>query len=76
MPADGYRRLTHALRRQGVVVNHKRVVRLRCEDNLRCLRTRGLVRTTDSAPTVAVYPHLWPALTVDGLDQRWVADMT
>jgi putative transposase len=42
MPAYGYRRITHELRRQGLAVNHKRVVRLMREDNLLCLRNRGL----------------------------------
>jgi putative transposase len=45
-------------------------------DNLRCLRPRSFVRTTDSAHAWAVYPHLLPTLTVDGLDRLWVADMT
>jgi putative transposase len=76
MPAYGYRRITHELRRRGVMVNDKRVVRLMREDNLLGLRTRAFVRTTDSAPTKAVYPNLLPELTVDGLDQLWVADMT
>lgn len=52
------------------------MVRLRREDNLLGLRTRGFGRTTDSAQALAAYPKLLPALTVDGLDQRWVADMT
>ncbi len=34
MAAYGYRRMTHELRRQGVLVNHKRVLRLMREDNL------------------------------------------
>ncbi len=76
MPAYGYRRITHELRRRGVMVNHKRVVRLMREDNLLCLRTRGFVRTTDSAHALAAYPNLLPELTVDGLDQLWVADIT
>jgi putative transposase len=76
MPAYGYRRITHELRRRGVMVNHKRVVRLMREDNLLCLRTRGFVRTTDSGRALAAYPNLLPALTVDGLDQLWVADIT
>jgi putative transposase len=76
MPAYGYRRITHELRRRGVQVNHKRVLRLMREDNLLCLRTRGFVRTTDSAHALAVYPNLLPELTVDGLDQLWVADIT
>ena len=47
-----------------------------CEDNLLCLRKRALVRTTDSAPPFSVHPHLLPGLTVTGLDQLWVADIT
>jgi putative transposase len=76
MPADGYRRMTYALQRRDLVVNHKRVLRLMREDNLWCLRTRGFVRTTDSAHALTVYPNLLPALTVEGLAQVWVADLT
>jgi putative transposase len=76
MPAYGYRRITQELHRRGLVVNHKRVVRLMREDNLLCLRKRGFVRTTDSAHPFMVYPNLLPELTVTGLDQLWVADIT
>lgn len=76
MPAYGYRRITHELHRRGLVVNHKRVRRLMREDNLLCLRKRPFVRTTDSAHPFAVYPNLLPQLTVTGLDQLWVADLT
>jgi transposase InsO family protein len=58
------------------VVNHKRGLRLMREDNLPCLRKRGFGRTTHSAHALAVYPNLLPELTVDGLDQLWVADIT
>jgi putative transposase len=75
-PAYGYRRVTHELRRRGVAVNHKGVVRLMREDNLLCLRTRACVRTTDAAHPFAVHPNLLPELTVTGLDQLWVADIT
>jgi putative transposase len=76
MPAYGYRRVTHELRRRGLAVNHKRVVRLMREDNLLCLRKRGFVRTTDSAHPFVVYPNLLPELPVNGVDQLWVADIT
>jgi putative transposase len=36
MPAYGYRRITQELHRRGLVVNHKRVVRLLREDNGVC----------------------------------------
>jgi putative transposase len=76
MPAYGSRRVTHELRRRGVAVHHKRVLRLRRADNLLCLRKRALVRTTDAAPPFAVHPNLLPELTVTGLDHLWVADIT
>lgn len=76
MSAYGYRRITHELRRQGVLVNHKRVWRLMREDNLLCLRKKSFARTTDSAHDLGVYPNLLPELTITGLDQLWVADIT
>jgi transposase InsO family protein len=76
LPAYGYRRIAYALQRRGFVVNRKRVLRLRREDHLLCLRKRHFVRTTDAAHAWTVYPNLLPTLTVDGLDQRWGADMT
>ena len=76
MPAYGYRRMTAELRRRGVVANHKLVLRLMGEDNLLCLRQKSFWRTTDSRHGWPVYPNLVPALTINGLDQLWVADIT
>lgn len=76
MSAYGYRRMTHELRRQGVLVNHKRVLRLMREDNLLCLRNKSFARATDSAHDLGAYPNLLPELTITGLDQLWVADIT
>lgn len=39
----GYRRVVVALRLQGIVVNHKRVLRVMREDNLLSLRKRKFV---------------------------------
>ncbi len=76
MSAYGYRRITHELRRRGVVVNHKRVLRLMRKDNLLCLRKKSFTRTTDSCHPFAVYPNLVPALIITGIDQLWVSDIT
>ena len=75
-PQYGYRRITAQLHRQGVEVNHKRVLRLRREDNLLCLRKRRIIRTTDSSHAFAVYPNLVPELTLSAINQLWVADIT
>src|SRR3984885_8356913 len=75
-PRYGWQRMTPELKRRGWAVNHKRVYRLMREDNLLCLRRRKFVVTTDSAHTLPVYPNLAGAMTLTGLDQLWVADIT
>lgn len=73
----GYRRITLTLQRQGIVVNHKRVLRLMREDNLLCLRRRPFVPvTTDSRHGWRVVPNLARGMVLTGLDQLWVADIT
>ncbi len=75
-PSYGWPRMTEELKRRGWAVNHKRVYRMMREDNLLCLRRRKFVVTTDSAHTLPVYPNLARAMTLTGLDQLWVADIT
>ena len=73
----GYRRIAAQLRRDGWVVNHKRVLRLMREDNLLCLRRRGFVpQTTDSRHSWQVVPNLARGLVLTAIDQLWVADIT
>lgn len=75
-PSYGYRRLTHQLRREGWKVNHKHVLRLMREDNLLVLRKQPFIRTTDSRHSLGRYPNLVPELTLTGINQLWVADIT
>lgn len=72
----GYRRVTADLRLQGVIVNHKRVLRVMREDNLLCLRKRKFVVTTDSSHERPVYPNLIAGLALTAPNQLWVADIT
>ncbi len=73
----GYRRIAAQLRRDGLVANHKRVLRLMRRDNLLCLRKRPFVPvTTDSRHSWRVVPNLARGLVLTGLDQLWVADIT
>jgi putative transposase len=73
----GYRRVTFELERAGIVVNHKRVLRLMREDNLLCLRRRAFVpATTDSKHGWRVVPNLTHGIVLTGIDQLWVADIT
>jgi len=75
-PSYGWPRITAELKRRGWAVNHKRVYRLMREDNLLCLRKRRFVVTTDSDHDLPVYPNLARQMTLTGLDQLWVADLT
>jgi putative transposase len=75
-PGYGYRRVTHALRRDGWVVNAKRVLRVMREESLLCQITRRFVTTTDSRHGLAGYPNLLREQPVHGLNQAWVADLT
>jgi putative transposase len=75
-PSYGWRRITAELHRQGWKANHKRVLRIMREDNLLCLRRRKFVVTTDSNHSRKVYPNLAGQMTLSGINQLWVADIT
>ena len=75
-PSYGRPRITAALRRQGWIVNPKRVYRLLREDNLLCVRKRKFLVTTDSNHGRRVYPNLAGQMVLTGIDQLWVADVT
>jgi putative transposase len=75
-PSYGRPRITAELRRQGWMVNPKRVYRLLREDNLLCLRKRKFVVTTDSNHDRRIYPNRAESMTLTGVDQLWIADIT
>ena len=73
----GYRRIARELRRQGLIVNEKRVRRLMREDNLLSQRARPFVATTTmSRHDFPVVPNLTRDLVPTGVDQIWAADIT
>lgn len=72
----GYRKVTAAIRLEGIIVNHKRVLRVMREDNLLSLRKRRFVITTDSTHGRQVFPNLITGLELTAPNQLWVADIT
>ena len=73
----GYRLVTFQLRQEGLVVNHKRVLRLMREDNLLCLRQQAFCAADHRFPAwLAGGAQPGPRHAADGLDQLWVADIT
>ena len=75
-PAYGYRRVTHELRRRGLVINHKRVARVMREHALTPHRVRAWLATTNSDHKQPIYPNLRSSITPEGPDELWVADLT
>ena len=75
-PCYGRPRITAELKRRGWDVGHRRVGRIMREDNLLCLRKRKFVVTTDSNHNLRVYPNLARSMTLTGIDQLWIADIT
>ncbi len=75
-PCYGRPRITAELRRQGWKVGPNRVLRIMRQDNLLCVRKRKFVVTTDSNHGRKVYPNLAAEMTLTGINQLWVADIT
>jgi putative transposase len=73
----GYRRVTVSLRRLGIVVNAKKVLRLMREDNLLALRRRPFLVPASAKPeSFVIVPNLVRGLCPSAPDQIWVADIT
>jgi len=72
----GYRRVAAELKRRGMLVNHKRVLRIMREDNLLAVQPKEFVSTTDSDHALEVYLNLARRMQLNGIDQLWVADIT
>lgn len=75
-PTYGYRRLTAQLKREGWLVNGKRVRRVMGELGLQGKVYRRKKRTTNSDHPFPRYPNLVQDLAVVRPDQVWVSDIT
>jgi putative transposase len=72
----GYRRVSVELRRRGMAVNHKRVLRLMREDHLLGIEPKAFVVTTQSDHEAEVYLNLASRMKLNAINQLWVADIT
>jgi putative transposase len=75
-PRYGYRRIMHQLKREGVIVNHKRVLRIMRESSLLVVTKKKWVKTTDSNHSFPVYSNLVKDFILTGINQIWIADIT
>jgi len=77
-PSYGYRRIKAALRRRGIVVNHKKVIRIMREEGLGVFRIK-LAQALGCPPgsrPLPEYPNLLLDLDVTGPYQAWAVDIT
>ena len=76
-PGYGYRRLGHQLRREGIVVNDKKIRRVQRKYQLFPIRWRSFkIATTDSNHNHKIYPNLLADQILTGINQAWIADIT
>jgi putative transposase len=76
-PGYGYRRLGQQLRREGMVVNDKKIRRVQSKYQLFPIRWRSFnIATTDSKHNHKLYPNLLADKILTGLNQAWIADIT
>jgi len=76
-PKYGYRRVTEQIKREGWLVNHKKVHRIMCEKQWLCRpQKKKWVCTTDSNHKLPVFPNLIKDLTLNRINQLWVADIS
>ncbi len=72
----GYRRVAIELKKRGLVVNPKRVLRLMQEDNLLAVQPKRFVVTTDSDHSLEIAVNLARRMKLTAINQLWVADIT
>lgn len=75
-PCYGYRRVTAELHAGGMLVNHKKVMRLMREHGLTVRPRRRFVATTDSDHDGPIFPNLAKDVVPTGPNELWVADIT
>ncbi len=72
----GYRRITAQLRRDKVIVNHKKVFRMMKELGIQVRIKHKYITTTDSKHNNKIYSNLVKDKELTSINQVWCADIT
>ena len=75
-PYYGYRRMTAQLKREKLMINHKRVLRMMRELGIQGRIKRKYTTTTNSKHNNKIYPNLTKNLKVYKINQLWCSDIT
>jgi len=71
-----YRRITAQLRREKVIVNHKKVLKMMQEMGIQGKIKRKYVTTTNSKHNNRIYHNLIKNKIITGINQIWCSDIT
>lgn len=72
----GYRIIKELLKRKGINVNRKKVLKIMNKRGLTKKNKKFKVPTTDSNHNLPVYPNLAKNMVITGLNQLWTTDIT
>jgi len=75
-PYYGYRRITAQLRREKVIVNHKKVLKMMKELGIQGRIKHKYIATTNSKHNNRIYSNLVKDKELTGINQVWCADIT
>ena len=75
-PYYGYRKITASLRRDQVIVNHKKVLKTMKELGIQGRIKRRYITTTNSKHNNKIYSNLVKDKEITGINQVWCADIT
>jgi len=75
-PYYGYRRITAQLRRNKVIVNHKKALKMMKELGIQGRIKHKYITTTDSKHHNKIYSNLIKDKELTGINQVWCADIT
>jgi len=75
-PYYGYRRITASLRRDQVIINHKKVLKIMQEMGIQGRIKRKYIITTNSKHHNKIYSNLIKDKELTGINQVWCADIT
>jgi putative transposase len=74
-PFYGYRKITAVLRREGILINHKKILRLMQEMNLSAIFPKANKNKWQKTK-YNQYPYLLKDLAIDKINQVWATDIT
>lgn len=74
-PFYGYRKITAVLRRDGIIINHKKVQRLMKEMNIIAILPKKKTKWQKEDKSQQ-YPYLLKDLTIIKINQVWITDIT